>query len=134
MKYMLDTNICIAIIKNCPLEVRERLSVTEIGEVAISSIVLAQLYYGVELSCKKKENLDALEEFLKYITVLDWPEQAASQYGIIRAYLRKKGIPIGANDLLIAAHATALDIILVSDNTKEFTRVPKLRLENWIER
>jgi len=66
--------------------------------------------------------------------VLDWPEQAASQYGIIRAYLRKKGIPIGANDLLIAAHATALDIILVSDNTKEFTRVPKLRLENWIER
>lgn len=134
MTYLLDTNICIAIIKKCPAEVKKRLTKTAVGDVAISSIVLAELCYGVELSQRQEENNAALDDFLQYVTVLDWPEQASHQYGIIRAYLRKKGTPIGANDLLIAAHALALDAILVSDNSKEFLRVPELKLENWIDR
>jgi tRNA(fMet)-specific endonuclease VapC len=76
----------------------------------------------------------ALDNFLMYVSVLDWPEQAGRHYGRIRAHLKKKGTLIGANDLLIAAHATALDATLVSDNTRELLRVPGLRLENWIFR
>ena len=105
-----------------------------VGEVAISSFVLAELWYGVELSEKKEENKTALNNFLQYVTVLDWPDLAGEKYGNIRAHLRQKGTPIGANDLLIAAHALALDAILVSDNTREFLRVPGLKLENWINR
>lgn len=134
MKYFLDTNICIAIIKQCPLEVKNKLLQTEMGDVTISSIVLAELWYGIELSAKQKENQTALHDFLQYATVLDWPETAGRKYGRIRAHLKQKGTPIGANDLLIAAHALALDAILVSDNTKEFSRIPELKLENWINR
>lgn len=134
MKYLLDTNICIAIIKKRPLGVQKKLFHTAIGEVAISSIVLAELWYGVELSQKHKENKAALHDFLQYVTVLDWPEQAGREYGRIRAHLKQKGTPIGANDLLIAAHSLTLDVTLVSDNVKEFLRVPGLKLENWIDR
>lgn len=134
MKYLLDTNICIAIIKKCPVEIEDKLSRTEIGDVAISSIVLAELWYGVELSTQQSRNQAALADFLRYVAVMDWPEQAGQEYGRIRAHLKKKGTPIGANDLLIAAHTLTLDAILVSDNTKEFSRVPKLKLENWINR
>ena len=134
MIYLLDTNICIAIIKNCPLEVKERMVQLAVGEVAISSIVLAELWYGVELSQKKSENEAALRDFLQYVIILDWPEQAGREYGKIRTQLKQKGTLIGANDLLIAAHALALDAILVSDNTREFLRVPELNLENWITR
>jgi len=134
MTYLLDTNICIAIIKNCPAEVKQKIIQTAVGDVAISSIVLAELWYGVELSQKRPENTAALNNFLEYATVLDWPEQAGREYGKIRAQLKQKGTPIGANDLLIAAHAVALDATLVSDNTREFRRIPGLKLENWIER
>ncbi len=134
MTYLLDTNICIAIIKKCPAEVKEKIVRTTIGKVAISSIVLAELCYGVELSLKREENMAALANFLGYIRILDWPEQATHEYGKIRAYLKRQGTPIGANDLLIAAHAVALDATLVSDNTREFLRVPELKLENWIDR
>ena len=134
MTYLLDTNICIAIIKKCPAEVKKKLIRTAVGEVAISSIVLAELWYGIELSRKQKENRAALHDFLQYITVLDWPEQAGREYGEIRAQLKRKGTPIGANDLLIAAHAVTLDAILVSDNTRAFLQVPGLKLENWIDR
>lgn len=134
MIYLLDTNICIAIIKNCPLEVKKKMMRLDVGQVAISSIVLAELRYGVELSEKQTENRAALEDFLQYVIVMDWPEQASWEYGKIRAQLKQKGTPIGANDLLIAAHALALDAILVSDNTREFLRIPELNLENWISR
>ena len=134
MTYLLDTNICIAVIKQCPAEVEQKLIQTPIGEVAISSIVLAELCYGVELSQRQKENWAALDDFLKYVAVLDWPEQASRHYGIIRAHLKKKGALIGANDLLIASHALALDATLISDNSREFSRVPGLKLENWINR
>ena len=134
MTYLLDTNICIAIIKKCPAEVKKKLIRTAVGEVAISSIVLAELWYGIELSRKQEENRAALHDFLQYVTVLDWPEQAGREYGKIRTHLKRKGTPIGANDLLIAAHAVTLDVVLVSDNKKEFLRVPGLKLENWIDR
>ncbi|MBW2328615.1 MAG: type II toxin-antitoxin system VapC family toxin [Deltaproteobacteria bacterium] len=134
MRYLLDTNICIAIIKDCPAEVKEKLEQTAIGEVAISSVVLAELCYGIELSSKQKQNREALDNFLQYATVLDWPEKAGIEYGRIRAFLKGRGTPIGANDLLIAVHALAIDATLVSDNTREFQRVPGLRLENWLTR
>jgi len=134
MIYLLDTNICIAIIKKCPPEVKKKMIQTAVGEVAISSIVLAELWYGIELSEKKTENRAALCDFLQYVVVLDWPEQAGRKYGKIRAHLKQKGTPVGANELLIAAHALALDAILVSDNTREFSRIPELKLENWVDR
>jgi tRNA(fMet)-specific endonuclease VapC len=134
MKYMLDTNVCIAIIKECPEEVKEKLSKIPVGEIGISSIVVAELWYGIRLSHMRKHNEVALNEFLKYVIVLDWPEEAAPEYGRIRAHLKKKGTPIGANDLLIAAHALALDAVLVTDNIREFRRTPNLKIENWISR
>ena len=134
MKYLLDTNVCIAIIKECPEEVKAKLLKIPIGEIGISSIVLAELWYGIRLSRKREHNEAVLNEFLKYVTVLDWPEQAPPEYGMIRAHLKKKGTPIGANDLLIAAHALALDAVLVTDNIREFERIPSLKMENWISR
>lgn len=134
MKYLLDTNVCIAIIKECPEEVKAKLLKIPIGEIGISSIVLAELWYRIRLSRKREHNEAALNEFLEYVTVLDWPEQAAPDYGMIRAHLKKKGTPIGANDLLIAAHALALDAVLVTDNAREFERILSLKMENWISR
>ena len=134
MKYMLDTNACIAIIKECPEEVKEKLLKIPVGEIGISSIVVAELWYGIRLSSMRKHNEVALNEFLEYVIVLDWPEEAAPEYGKIRAQLKKRGTPIGANDLLIAAHALALDAVLVTDNIREFRRIPNLKIENWISR
>ncbi|MBW1938456.1 MAG: PIN domain-containing protein [Deltaproteobacteria bacterium] len=90
--------------------------------------------YGIRLSRKLEHNDVALNEFLEYVTVLDWPEQAAPEYGRIRAYLEKKGTPIGANDLLIASHTLALDAVLVTDNVREFERISSLKMGNWISR
>ena len=134
MKYMLDTNVCIATIKECPEEVKEKLLKIPVGEIGISSIVVAELWYGIRLSSMRKHNEVALNEFLEYVIVLDWPEEAAPEYGRIRAQLKKKGTPVGANDLLIAAHALALDAVLVTDNIREFRRIPNLKIENWISR
>ncbi|MEA3548847.1 MAG: type II toxin-antitoxin system VapC family toxin, partial [Thermodesulfobacteriota bacterium] len=107
---------------------------TAVGKVAISSIVLAELCYGIKLSRKQKKNRAALHDFLQYVTVQDWPEQAGREYGKIHAQLKQKRTPIGANDLLFAAHAVTLDAVLVSDKTREFLRVPGLKLKNWIDR
>ncbi len=132
MKYMLDTNACIAIIKQRPEGITQKLIEVPIGELGISSIVLAELYYGIQLSQKREHNEAALGSFLKYVVVLAWPQQAAREYGVIRAHLERKGTPIGANDLLIAAHALAQKAVLITDNVREFQRVPDLRIENWI--
>jgi tRNA(fMet)-specific endonuclease VapC len=134
MKFMLDTNTCIYIIKHHPPEVKKKLERIPVGEVAVSSIVLAELWYGIERSAQRKNNEVALGDFLQYVAALDWPIQAAPIYGRVRGRLAKKGTPIGANDLLIAAHALALDAVLVTDNVREFRRVPKLRIVNWVER
>lgn len=134
MRYMLDTNTCIHIIKDRPVGLCERISVASVEDVAISSIVAAELWYGVALSQKKKQNEAALKDFFDYADVLAWPSEAGSVYGKIRADLKRKGTPIGAMDLLIAAHAVFLDAVLITDNTREFERVQGLKTENWLKR
>jgi len=132
MAYLLDTNICIYIIKNRPESVREKFESISVGEIGISSITLSELQYGVEKSASPAKNQQALSLFLHPLSIYPYDPNAASIYGQIRADLEKKGLPIGPLDMLIAAHALSLDHILVSNNLKEFTRVPNLKTENWI--
>jgi len=132
IRYMLDTNACIALIKDRPILMRSRLSQLTPEEVGISSIVAAELWFGVANSQKKKKNESALRDFLEFVTLLDWPCEASPLYGQTRAQLQKKGTPIGAMDLLIASHALFLDSVLVTNNTSEFERVPDLKIENWL--
>lgn len=130
--YMLDTNICIYTMKHHPPEVRERLLAIPLKNVAISGIVLAELQYGIEKSQKKQENQLALDDFLNFCQVFDWPQAASKNYAHLRAKLEQKGQIIGANDLLIAAHALYLNATLVTNNINEFKRVTGLKLENWV--
>ena len=132
IRYMLDTNICISLIKVRPDKMSRRLSRLPVEDVGISSVVAAELWYGVALSEKKKLNEAALRDFLDFVNVLDWPSGACPVHGRIRAYLRKKGTPIGAMDLLIASHASFLNAVLVTNDTREFDRVPDLKIENWL--
>jgi len=131
---MLDTNTCIHIIKYRSEGVYNRMCTLPVEDVALSSIAAAELWYGVALSSKKRQNEAALKDFLEYAEVLNWPNGAGPIYGRIRKHLKEKGTPIGAMDFLIAAYALFLDAVLVTDNTREFERVPDLRLENWLER
>ena len=131
MKYMLDTNICIYIIKQRPEKVFERFKACEVGDIGISSITLCELMYGVEKSQYQQKNKTALESFVLPLEIKTFDEMAAPSYGYIRTYLEKKGTPIGSLDLMIAAHASCLDSILVTNNEKEFSRVPNLKIENW---
>ncbi len=130
---MLDTNTCIALIKERPESLRKKLATVPVGRIAISSIVLAELWHGIAQSQRKQHNEEALGDFLNYISVEDWSGAAAPTYGALRTHLRKAGSPIGAMDLLIAAHALAEKAVLVTDNVKEFRRVPGLLVENWIK-
>jgi tRNA(fMet)-specific endonuclease VapC len=132
IRYMLDTNTCIAIIKRRPDTIKTRLTALAVEEVGISGIVAAELWYGVAFSQKKKQNATALKDFLDYVTELDWPFEAGKIYGRIRADLKGKGTPIGAMDLLIAAHALFLEAVLVTGNEREFQRVSDLKIENWV--
>ncbi len=133
MKYMLDTNICMYIIKKKPLHVFRLFNALKVDDVCISAITLAELQYGVYKSLLPERNKLALASFLAPITILPFSNGASAFYGSIRAYLEKRGEIIGAYDLLIAAHALSERIILVTNNTKEFSRVPNLALENWAE-
>ena len=132
MKYLLDTNICIYIIKQRPATVQARFSSLRIGDVGISTITFSELQYGVEKSSFPDRNRQALAQFLLLLEILDYSQDAAREYGKIRAALEKRGQPIGSLDLLIAAHAKAANLILVTNNVKEFARVPDLLIENWI--
>ncbi len=132
MKYLLDTNICIYIIKRKPITVFERLSSLEIGEVGISSITLAELEFGVYKSMDPEKNSEALLQFLTPLEVVDFSFEAAVMYGKIRAELEKQGNPIGSMDYLIGAHALSLDLILVTNNNREFNRIKGLTIENWV--
>lgn len=132
MKYLLDTNIVAYIIKKRPIEVLHKLQSLDWTEIAISSIVVAELWYGVEKSQLKEQNKAALEAFLKPFTVLDFDTKAAKAYASIRADLESKGKTIGANDLLISAHALSHGLILVTNNVKEFERIGDLQIENWV--
>ena len=131
MKYMLDTNICIYIIKGKPKKVIDKFCTLNIGDVCISSITLAELEYGVEKSDYKERNKLALTGFLSSIEILPFSDQAAAEYGKIRANLERQGNIIGAYDLMIGAHALSENITLVTNDTKEFNRIENLSLENW---
>lgn len=132
MGYILDTNICIYIIKRKPVRVFEKFRQLELGSVGISSITLAELQYGVNKSAQKDKNQMALNQFVIPLEILHFDEKAAIEYGKVRANLEKKGTPIWSLDFLIAAHAKSSDQILVTNNEQEFNRVDDLIIENWI--
>ena len=132
MKYLLDTNICIALIRQRPAGLLQRLTALEPGEVGLSSITLAELIYVADKSSQTEQNLAALEQFLLPLELVNFDESAATVYGQIRAGLEREGKIIGSMDMLIAAHALSLNKILVTNNTKEFGRVSGLLLEDWI--
>jgi tRNA(fMet)-specific endonuclease VapC len=131
LKYMLDTNIAIYVIKRRPPEVLATFN-QHAGQLCISSITLAELIHGVEKSAKADHNLRQVEDFISRLTVLEYGSKAAAHYGNIRAMLERKGTPIGVNDLHIAGHARSEGVTLVTKNMKEFERVEGLRLENWV--
>lgn len=132
IKYLLDTNICIYIIKQKPLHLLQRFTQLQLGEMAISVITYGELFFGAEKSTYKEKTHNILQEFSKLISVLPITDAVAQHYGSIRATLEKKSQMIGNNDLWIAAHASAIEVTLVTNNTKEFERVPHLKLENWV--
>ena len=128
---MLDTNICIYIIKQKPPVVLEHFREYQIGDIGISSVTLAELRFGVAKSQYQEENAKALDEFIIPLEILPFDEMATRAYGEIRASLEKAGTPIGSMDLLIAAHAVSLKVSLVTNNTREFRRVPGLVVIDW---
>lgn len=131
MRLMLDTNICIYIIKRRPAAVLTRFLDFRMGDVGISAITFSELSYGVAKSLQKERNAEALNIFLGSIQVLPFGEDAALAYGDIRATLEKAGTPIGSMDMLIAAHALSLGATLITNNTREFSRIPGLNLADW---
>ncbi|MCM1283613.1 MAG: type II toxin-antitoxin system VapC family toxin [Muribaculaceae bacterium] len=133
MKYMLDTNICIYVVKQKPGTVIQRFLSHEPEEICISAITYAELMHGVEKSMAVERNRIAMSLFLSPISILDFDGQAAEEYGRIKAELEKKGTPIGPMDTLIAGHAKSRGLILVTNNTREFNRVAGLTVENWAE-
>ncbi len=131
LKYLLDTNIVIYVLKRRPKEVLAIFNANA-SRMAISSITLSELFYGAEKSLNRDKNLEAVEEFVSHLDVLPYDAKASQHYGQIKATLEKKGQIIGENDIHIAAHATSHGLILVSNNVREFKRVPNLVLENWV--
>jgi len=131
LKYMLDTNIAIYVIKNRPLNALASFN-RHAGHICISAITLAELLHGAEKSAKPEHNLRQVEDFVSRLEVLDYGSKAAAHYGDIRAVLERKGTPIGVNDLHISGHARSEGLTLVTNNLREFERVEGLRLDNWV--
>ncbi len=131
MKFMVDTNTCIYIIKRKPPDVIERFNPTELSQIGISSITLSELLYGVSKSSKPEQNQMALTQFIAPLEILPYGDEAALYYGDLRAHLEKQGTPIVSLDMLIAAHALAIACTLVTNNKKEFIRIPNLKIDNW---
>ena len=132
MRYMLDTNICIYVIKKHPVQVLAHLRAHEADGIGISSISVAELYFGVSKSGSAR-NLAALQQFLEPLEIADFDLNAAQVYGTLRYSLERLGTPIGPLDTQIAAHALALEATLVTNNGREFDRVPELKWVNWVE-
>jgi tRNA(fMet)-specific endonuclease VapC len=130
-QYMLDTNICIYVIKNHPPELRARFN-SLADQLCISSVTLAELHFGAEKSARRLENLQAILQFSARLEVLAFPEKAAAHYGQIRAEVQRLGTPVGPLDMLIGAHARAEGLTIVTNNTREFRRLPGVRVENWV--
>ena len=131
--YLLDTNICIYVMKNKPEKVSKRMKEHNPDELCISTITLAELKHGVNKSASKEKNESILEDFLEVIEILPFDVSAAEEYGKICAHLQKQGTPIGTMDMLIAAHALSKSLTIVTNNVREFERVPGLVIENWSE-
>ncbi len=132
MRYLLDTNICIYIMNRRPLTVIRKFKQFDIGDIGISSITVSELYYGAKKSNRLEENIQRLWAFLMPFEVVSYDEAAANAYGDIRVDLERKGAVIGPLDMLIAAHALSLGLILVTNNVKEFQRISSLSVENWL--
>lgn len=131
MRYMLDTNICIYLIKQKPEKVLRHFKAHSVGEIGISSITLAELRYGVERSQQVKKNQQALEDFTLPLEIADFDEVAAEVYGNVRAGLEQAGTPVGSMDMLIGAHALSLGVTLVTNNLREFQKIKNLKVVDW---
>ena len=133
MMFLLDTNICILLIRQKSTQVLATLTSYAITDIGISAITVAELQYGVQRSAKQSQNQQALDQFLLPLTILPFDDGTALQYGRIRAYLEAQGLPIGALDTLIAAQAVQHNLTLVTNNLREFSRVPGLTVEDWTQ-
>ena len=135
LAYMLDTNVCIHVMTGRVEGVRERLSRIPPQQVSISAVVLAELRFGIHASApeRRSENMQVLNNFLAMVAVHDWPADAADLYGQQRAALKARGLPIGANDLLIGCHALHLGRVLVTQKRREFERLDGLQVESWVD-
>lgn len=131
--YMLDTDISSYIMRRSNDAVLKKLRRVAVDAVCVSAVTKSELLYGVEISSRRAKDEAALEDYLRYVEVLDYPDEAAMHYAQIRARLRVSGRMIGPNDLFIAAHARSQGLILVTNNTREFSRVGGLKIENWAE-
>ena len=131
LRYMLDTDICSYVMKRSHDALLRRLQKVPVSDVCVSVVTKSELLYGVEVSPRRQQDEAALNDFLNYVEVLDFPDSASSHYARIRAQLKKSGKMIGANDLFIAAHARSLGLTLVTHNTQEFRRVHRLAIEDW---
>jgi tRNA(fMet)-specific endonuclease VapC len=131
LTYMLDTSICIYVMKFYPQELREKFN-TLAEQLCISSITLGELHYGAEKSARRVDNLTAIEHFVSRLDVLPFTEKAAAHYGQVRAELERAGTPCGPHDMQIGGHARSEGLIIVTNNIREFARMPAVRAENWI--
>lgn len=131
LKYLLDTNIVIYVLKKRPIEILDVFN-KNASRMAISTITLSELFYGAEKSKYVTKNLEVVEDFVSHLEVLPYDAKASQHYGQIKSKLTKKGEIIGENDIHIAAHAISSGLILVTNNLKEFKRIPNLALENWV--
>ena len=131
IRYLLDTNIVIEVLRHRPEALRRRFADNS-GRLGISSITVSELYFGAEKSSRREDNLNAIEAFLPLVEILDFNAGAASHAGELRAALARSGTPIGPYDVLIAGHARSLGLTVVTNNLKEFSRVEGLRVEDWL--
>ena len=131
--YILDTDTCIFILRRSSPALLERIQAAPLREQAMSVVTLAELLYGVQVSAKtkKKANQEGVDALVRHLAVLEWPAEAAAHYAEIRADLKRKGQSIGANDLMIAAHARSIGATVVTNNVKDFGRVKGLKVVNW---
>ncbi|OPX35891.1 MAG: VapC toxin family PIN domain ribonuclease [Desulfobacteraceae bacterium 4484_190.1] len=133
MKYLIDTNICIYIMNKRPTGIIHKFKQFDVGEIGVSTITVSELQYGVSKSKNRRLNKQRIEEFLFPLEILPYDEIASTIYGDIRVQSEKRGEPIGPLDLLIAAHALSRNLVLISNNEKEFKRVKNLKVENWVK-
>ena len=131
--FMLDTDTCAFILRKSSPALMQRIQAVPLQQQCMSVVTLAELLYGVQVSSKKKANREAVDLLARHVEVLQWTPEAAEHYADIRAELKKKGQQLGANDLLIAAHARSMGAVIVTNNVKDFGRVKGLKFENWMD-